>query len=70
MPKMPAINVKALRERLNLSQPEFARRYGFNLGTLRQWERGRTSPDEAAQSLLAVINHSPDTVVEALRVAS
>lgn len=70
MPKAPVIDVKTLRTRLNLSQPEFARRYGFNLGTLRQWERGRTSPDEAAQSLLAVISHSPDTVVEALRAAS
>ena len=70
MPKATIINVKALRLRLNLSQAVFARRYGFNLGTLRQWERGRTSPDEAAQSLLAVINHSPDTVVAALHAAS
>ena len=60
------INVKELRERLAMSQPEFALAFGFNLGTLRQWERGRRHPDEAARSLLTVILHSPEIVKAAL----
>ena len=73
MRKTPASNffdVKKLRAGLQMSQPEFAIRFGFNLGTLRQWEQGRCRPDEAARALLAVISHAPETVREALAAAS
>lgn len=60
------IDVKKLREGLRMSQPEFALRYGFNLGTLRQWEQGRRYPDGAARVLLTVISHRPQAVEEAL----
>jgi putative transcriptional regulator len=60
------IDVKKLREGLRMSQPEFALLFGFNLGTLRQWEQGRRYPDGAARVLLTVISHSPDTVKQAL----
>lgn len=60
------INVKELREGLEMSQPEFAIRFGFNLGTLRQWEQGRRYPDGAARVLLTVILHKPKAVEEAL----
>lgn len=60
------IDVKKLREGLRMSQPEFALRYGFNLGTLRQWEQGRRYPDGAARVLLTVISHRPEAVEEAL----
>src|ERR1700730_5660486 len=61
-----SINVKNLREGLGMSQPEFALRFGFSLGTLRQWEQGRRYPDGSARVLLTVISHAPDTVNEAL----
>lgn len=64
------INVKKLRESLQLSQSAFAKRYGVSLRTLMDWEQGRSSPDTAAQALLKVISHAPDTVVEALKTAS
>ena len=60
------IDVKKLREGLEMSQPEFALLFGFNIGTLRQWEQGRRYPDGAARVLLTVISHSPNTVKEAL----
>src|ERR1700733_5639498 len=60
------IDVKKLREGLGMSQPEFALRFGFNLGTLRQWEHGRRYPDGSARVLLTVISHSPEAVKEAL----
>lgn len=40
--------VKTLRRALGLTQEEFARRYQIPLGTLRDWEQGRTQPDRAA----------------------
>lgn len=64
------IDVKKLREGLRMSQPEFALKFGFNLGTLRQWEQGRRYPDGAARVLLTVISHSPEIVYEALEAVS
>lgn len=61
-----SIDVKALREKLGMSQPEFALKFGFSLGTLRQWEQGRRSPEGPARILLTVISHSPKTVKNAL----
>lgn len=60
------IDVKKLREGLGMSQPEFALRFGFSIGTLRQWEQGRRYPDGAARVLLTVIERSPNAVKKAL----
>jgi putative transcriptional regulator len=60
------IDVKKLREELGMSQAEFALKFGFSLGTLRQWEQGRRYPDGAARVLLTVISHSPKVVKAAL----
>jgi putative transcriptional regulator len=62
--RMP--NVRALRERMNLTQQEFAARFGLPLGTVRDWEQGTHRPDRAAQVLLAVIAKDPDAVIRAL----
>ena len=61
-----SIDVKKLREKLKMSQPEFALKFGFSLGTLRQWEQGRRLPDGPARVLLTVISHSPAAVKNAL----
>jgi putative transcriptional regulator len=60
------IDVKKLREKLGMSQAEFALRYGFSLGTLRQWEQRRRYPDGAARVLLTVISHQRAAVERAL----
>jgi putative transcriptional regulator len=59
--------VKTLRRALGLSQDEFASRYQIPLGTLRDWEQGRTEPDQAARAYLNVIAHNPENVRDALR---
>lgn len=64
------IDVKKLRQSLQLSQTQFALRFGFNLRTLKDWEQGRSCPDKAARALLSVISHSPDIVKEAISAAS
>ena len=65
-----AADVRALRARLGLSQAAFARRFGFTLDTLRQYEQGRRSPSGPASTLLRVIASNPAAVVRALRPAA
>lgn len=60
-------DVRAVRERLGLSQTEFARRFGFSVGSVRNWEQGHRQPEGPARALLKVIEHRPDAVMEALR---
>lgn len=61
------IDVKKVRDNLNMSQAEFAMKFGFSLGTLRQWEQGRRHPDGAARVLLTVIKRDPKAVNSALK---
>ena len=47
------VDVAAIRKKLKLSQSAFAKRYGLPLGTVRDWEQQRRSPDRAAVVLLS-----------------
>jgi putative transcriptional regulator len=38
------IDVKAIRKKVNMSQEEFARQFGFSKRTLEHWEHGRRVP--------------------------
>jgi putative transcriptional regulator len=58
---------KTLRRALNLTQQEFAARYHIPLGTLRDWEQGRTEPDQPARAYLTVIARDPEGVLRALK---
>lgn len=64
-----AINVKALRESLGLSQEEFAAAFHLALPTVRDWEQGKSQPDPIARTLLRVIAHNPELVKAALTLA-
>src|SRR5215475_1196961 len=59
-------SVRALRQKLNLTQEQFAARFHLPLGTVRDWEQGGHRPDKAAQVLLTVIAKDPDAVARAL----
>jgi putative transcriptional regulator len=59
--------VKTLRRALGLTQEEFAERFHIPLGTLRDWEQGRSEPDQPARAYLRVIAHDPAGVTKALR---
>ncbi len=65
--RVPAVNIRAVRRRLGLSQSEFAEKFGFPTATLRNWEQGRTQPDRPARVLLAVLARHPEVVEDALR---
>jgi putative transcriptional regulator len=60
--------VRALRAKLGLTQAQFARRFGFTLDTVQQYEQGRRHPSGPASTLLRVIEADPEAVVRALRV--
>ncbi len=60
-------SVRALRQKLNLTQEQFAARFHLPLGTVRDWEQGAHRPDKAAQVLLTVIARDPDAVERALK---
>ena len=59
------VDVRELRERLGLTQEQFALRYGLDLQALRNWEHRRRNPDPAAQSYLRVIARMPQQASEA-----
>ncbi len=61
-----APSVRGLRQKLNLTQEEFAQRFHLPLGTVRDWEQGAHRPDQAARVLLTVIEKDPDGVARAL----
>jgi putative transcriptional regulator len=61
--------IKTLRRGLGLTQEEFAARYRIPLGTLRDWEQGRSEPDQPARAYLTVIARDPEGVRRALEVA-
>ena len=57
---------RRIRERLKLTQEQFAEKFEIPLGTLRDWEQGVSLPDRAARTLLRVIEQDPEAVINAL----
>jgi putative transcriptional regulator len=57
---------KTLRRALGLTQEEFAARFRIPIGTLRDWEQGRSEPDQPARAYLTVIARDPEGVRRAL----
>ena len=63
-PRLP--DVRAIRRKLRLSQAKFAKRFGFSVRTVQEWEQGRAIPDRPARILLRVIEKSPKAVERAV----
>jgi putative transcriptional regulator len=60
------LDVKALRERLGLTQNQFAGMIGVSIKTLQNWEQGRRQPEGPAKALLRVVEKEPQAVLSAL----
>ncbi|MSV30018.1 MAG: helix-turn-helix domain-containing protein [Bryobacterales bacterium] len=60
------MEVKVVRAKLGASQSEFALMIGVSVGTLRNWEQGRRTPDGPALALLRVAAKDPGAVAAAL----
>lgn len=68
--KAEPTNIKALRTKTRLSQPDFAALLGVEVSTLRNWEQGRREPTGAARALLRAIRNDPKNVLRALADAN
>ncbi len=56
-------DVRAIRERMNLSQSAFAALLGVSLRTLQDWEQGRRKPTGPAYALLRVATRHPEAFI-------
>jgi putative transcriptional regulator len=63
------IDVKAIRAKLDMTQEEFAGRFGFSVNTLRHWEQGSRQPEGPTRAYLLVIDRAPQAVQKALQAA-
>jgi len=64
--KFSPVDVKDIRNKVGMSQNEFASSFGISVSTLRHWERGDRSPQGPALVLLNVVAKEPDAVLKAL----
>lgn len=54
--------VKVLRQRLGMTQAEFAEAFHLPITTLRDWEQRRSTPDAPARALLLAIERDPEAM--------
>ena len=66
MRENPGTVIRTLRHQLRMTQEEFSARFRIPLGTLRDWEQGKSEPDQAARAYLTVIARDPAAVRKAL----
>lgn len=62
-----AIDVKAVRTKVNMTQDEFAASFGFSRGAVRDWEQGRKLPERTAITIMRMIELAPDIVKQAAK---
>lgn len=60
------LDVRQIRQSLNLSQSQFAALVHVSVKTLRNWEQGVRAPGGAAAALLTAIRNDPGHVIAAL----
>ena len=64
------VDVKAIRNRLGMTQANFSNTFGFSLDAIKHWEGGRRTPEAPARTLLTVIDKNPAAVLTALNPAA
>ena len=60
------IDVARIRGKLDMSQGDFAKIFGFSARTVQDWEQGRRVPTGPAKAFLYVIDREPAAVQRAL----
>lgn len=58
-PEFSKREVKAVRERLNVSQPIFAKILGVSGDTVKAWERGANKPSGSSARLIQIAKEEP-----------
>jgi DNA-binding transcriptional regulator YiaG len=62
--KMKPLEIRQIRTRLQLSQPEFADLLCTSVGTVRSWEQGHRSPNKSALRLLVIAKEQPALLLQ------
>lgn len=62
-----AQDIKTIRERLGLSQRQFAALMGVSVDTLQNWEQNRRKPRGAARTLLLIAARHPEAMLDVLQ---
>ncbi|MDA1191666.1 MAG: hypothetical protein O3A46_08295, partial [Candidatus Poribacteria bacterium] len=60
----------AYYSRLKMTRAEFSQAFEIPVETIRAWERCRQTPSEAYRTLMTVIWHQPDAVLDAMKERS
>src|SRR5262245_15815302 len=61
-----ALNAKAIRKKLHLTQDQMAVMLGTSSSGYRKWEQGQRQPSGAARTLLRVMEQEPEAVLRVL----
>jgi len=62
---VPMTTAAEARQRVGLSQKDFAALLGVSVRTLQDWEQGRREPSGAARTLLRVATKNPQAILDA-----
>jgi putative transcriptional regulator len=62
--KMSPAQIRRIRTRLRLSQPEFADFLCTSVGTIRSWEHGYRAPNKSALRLLVIAKEQPALLLQ------
>jgi len=62
--KMKPAQIRRIRTRLQLSQPEFADFLCTSVGTIRSWEQGYRTPQKSALRLLVIAKERPALLLQ------
>jgi putative transcriptional regulator len=60
-------SIRQVRSIYDLTQKQFAAMLGISIGTLRNWEQGRRTPDGPARVLLQIAASHPDAILDVVR---
>lgn len=63
-PEMTPEKVRAVRKKLHVSQPVFARCLRIKLQTVKNWEQGISKPNDQAAILISLIERNPKLLDE------
>lgn len=66
-PEFNKTEVKAVRERLNVSQPIFAKILGVSDDTVKAWERGANKPSGSSARLIQIAEKDPEVFQEIMQ---
>jgi putative transcriptional regulator len=60
-------SIREIRSDYALTQKQFAAMLGISVGTLRNWEQGRRTPEGPARILLQIAANRPDAILDVVR---